>query len=610
MMIKYLYLCLFNFISLNGFAQASSESEILISFEERKKLAETSWLKNYPARNIGPTVQGGRIIDIDVNLKNTKEFYVAYASGGIFKTVNNGITFEPIFDNQDALGVGDMALSQSDSKIIYVGTGEKNSSRSSYAGSGVYKTSNGGSSWEFLGLAGTQHISRVIIDPQNNNTVWVAALGALYSKNIDRGIFKTSDGGKTWNKTLYVNDSTGIIDLIINPQNPKQLWASSWEKSRAAGAFKGNGVGSSIYLSNDGGESWSKSVTGFPQGKQVGRIGLDVCASKPNIVYAILDNQGEVPDTKKEKKDDGKLKIENFKSMSNEEFAKLDDKKLDEFLKDNEFPKKYTAAIVKKEIAAGKYTAKAIAEYFGADANANLFKTKVTGAEIYRSDDSGSSWKKMNSYDLDGVFYTYGYYFSEIRVSPDNADLLYIYGVPMLKSRDAGVTWHRVDTLRGVNDIHVDHHVVWVNPADSKHMLLGNDGGLYQSYDEGANWIHINNTSVGQFYTVNVDMEIPYNVYGGLQDNGVLKGSSKSKPNETEHWKQIFGGDGMYVAADPRNSNTVYTGFQFGNYFKLNLDKDKSESITPKHDINETPLRFDLLEPFNTPLSCKPPYTL
>lgn len=353
-MIKYLSLGLFTFISINLCAQSSSESEVLTSFQERKKLAETSWLKNYPARNIGPTVQGGRIIDIDVNLKNTKEFYVAYASGGIFKTVNNGITFEPIFDNQDALGVGDMALSQSDSKIIYVGTGEKNSSRSSYAGSGVYKTNNGGASWEFLGLAGTQHISRVIIDPQDNNTVWVAALGALYSKNNDRGIFKSSDGGKTWKKTLFVNDSTGIIDLAINPENPKQLWASSWEKSRAAGAFKGNGVGSSIYRSNDGGETWSKSVTGFPQGKQVGRIGLDVCASKPNVVYAILDNQGEVPDTKKEKKEDGKLKIEDFKTTSNEEFAKLDDKKLDEFLKDNDFPKKYTAAVVKKEIAAGK----------------------------------------------------------------------------------------------------------------------------------------------------------------------------------------------------------------------------------------------------------------
>ncbi|HOX82203.1 MAG TPA: glycosyl hydrolase [Chryseolinea sp.] len=595
-MMKYLYLFLFAIISTNLLAQTSNEGEITNSFQERKKLAETSWLKNYPARNIGPTVQGGRIIDIDVNLKDTKEFYVAYASGGIFKTVNNGISFESIFDNEDALGVGDMALSQTDSKIIYVGTGEKNSSRSSYAGSGMYKTTNGGTTWQFLGLAGTQHISRIVIHPEDNNIVWVAALGALYSKNADRGIYKTMDGGKTWKKTLFVNDSTGIIDLVVNPENPDQLWSSSWEKSRTAGSFKGNGVGSSIYRSNDGGETWAKSVAGFPQGPQVGRIGLDVCASKPNVVYAVLDNQGEIED-KKVKKDDGKMKLEDFKSMSIGEFAKLDDKKLDEFLKDNGFPKKYNAAVVKKEIATGKYTPKAIAEYFGADANANLFNTKIIGAEVYRSDDSGSTWKKMNGYDLDGVFYTYGYYFSEIRVSPDNADLVYIYGVPMLKSRDGGVTWHRLDTLRGVNDIHVDHHAVWIDPADSKHVLLGNDGGLYQSYDEGANWVHLNNMSVGQFYTVNVDMETPYNVYGGLQDNGVLKGSSKSKPNETEHWDQIFGGDGMYVAPDPRDNNIVYTGYQFGNYYKLQLDKDQSESITPEHDINQIPFRFNWRTP-------------
>ena len=190
---KYLYLFLFAIISTNLLAQTSNEGEITNSFQERKKLAETSWLKNYPARNIGPTVQGGRIIDIDVNLKDTKEFYVAYASGGIFKTVNNGISFESIFDNEDALGVGDMALSQTDSKIIYVGTGEKNSSRSSYAGSGMYKTTNGGTTWQFLGLAGTQHISRIVIHPEDNNIVWVAALGALYSKNADRGIYKTMD---------------------------------------------------------------------------------------------------------------------------------------------------------------------------------------------------------------------------------------------------------------------------------------------------------------------------------------------------------------------------------------------------------------------------------
>jgi photosystem II stability/assembly factor-like uncharacterized protein len=594
----YIIIILFSF-GTSVFGQPSSESEILASYQARKKMAETSLLKNYPARNIGPTIQGGRIIDIDVNQKDPKEFYVAYASGGIFKTVNNGITFEPIFDNIDALGLGDMALSQSDPKIIYAGTGEKNSSRSSYAGSGMYKTVDGGKTWQHLGLAATQHISRVVIDPQNNNTVWVASMGTLYTNNEARGVFKTTDGGKTWKKTLYINDSTGIIDLMINPKNPKQLWAASWERTRKADNFKGNGLNSSIYRSEDGGETWSKSVNGFPQNRFVGRIGLELCASQPNVLYAILDNQSEVQDLKKDKKKDDKLKLEDFRQMSKEDFLKLDDQKLNDAMKDNGLPKKYTAEIVKKEIREGKYTPKAIAEYFGSDANANLFKTKIAGAEVYRSNDGGSSWKKMNSYDLDGVFYTYGYYFAEMKVAPDNADLIYIYGVPMLKSRDGGATWHRLDTLSGVRELHVDHHALWINPNDSKHILLGNDGGLYQSYDEGANWLHINNMPVGQFYTVNVDMETPYNVYGGLQDNGVLKGSSESIPNETKHWKPIFSGDGMYVAADPRNSNLVYTGYQFGNYYRLELDKKSYEKITPQHNIGEPPLRWN----WRTPLA-------
>lgn len=560
-------------------------------------MAEGSMLREYPVRNIGPTVQGGRIVDMDVNNKNPKEFYVAYASGGVFKTINNGITFEPIFDHQDAIGVGDIMLSQSDPNVLYVGTGEKNSSRSSYAGSGVYKTTDGGNTWQHLGLSGTHHISRVIIHPQDNNTVWVASMGSLYSNNKERGVFKTTDGGATWKKTLFINDSTGVIDLVVNPQNPKQLFASSWERTRRSWDFKGSGTGSSIYRSDDGGETWAKSVSGFPQGMQVGRIGLELSSSKPNIIYAILDNQGEVEDKKKDKQDPAKFKLDDFKEMSKEQFLKLDDKKLDEFLKDNGFPKKYNAELVKKEVGEDKYTPKAIAEYFGGDANANLFKTKIIGAELYRSDDGGNSWKKMNSYDLDGVFHTYGYYFAEMKVTPDNPDLIYIYGVPLLKSRDGGVTWHRLDTLNGVRDVHVDHHAYWINPNDSKHHLLGNDGGLYQSYDEGANWIHINNMPVGQFYTVNVDMETPYNVYGGLQDNGVLRGSGKSVPNETKHWDPIFGGDGMYVAADPRNSKLVYAGFQFGNYYRLETDKGKTTKITPQHNIGEQPLRWNWRTP-------------
>lgn len=595
---KYLLLFLFAIGMFAANAQTSSTADIEASFKARKQREENSILKEYPARNIGPTVQGGRIVDIEVNLKNTKEFYVGYGSGGVFKTVNNGITFEPVFDQNDALGIGDFALSQTDPKILYIGTGEKNGSRSTYIGSGVYKTTDGGKTWNYVGLTGTQHISRVLIHPQDNNTVWVASLGALYSNNPDRGVFKSTDGGKTWKKTLYINDSTGISDLIINPQNPKQLIAASWERTRKAWDFKGNGVGSAIYRSEDGGETWTKSIEGFPQGKFVGRIGLDVCWSKPNVMYAVLDNQEEVKEEKKAEQQakpaDGKMKLQDLKDMTAENFLKLDDKKLDELLKESRFPQRYNAARVKKDVRAGKYQPKAIAEYFGADANSDLFSAKIKGAEVYRSEDGGKSWKRTHTFDIDGVYFTYGYYFGELRVSPDNTEDVFIYGVPMLRSKDGGKNWAEIDTLE---TMHSDHHALWINPNDAQHMLMGNDGGLYQTYDQGNTWLHINNMPVGQFYTVNVDMETPYNVYGGLQDNGVLRGSSKSVPNRTKHWEAIFGGDGMYVAPDPRNSKLVYTGFQFGNYFKLELDKSKTTRITPSHEIGEAPNRWNWRTP-------------
>jgi photosystem II stability/assembly factor-like uncharacterized protein len=577
-------------------AQPSAVSEIESSYKIRKQRNDLSLLKELPARNIGPTVQGGRIVDIEVNLKNTKEFYVGYGSGGIFKTVNNGITFEPIFDQVDALGIGDFALSQTDNRILYVGTGEKNGSRSTYAGSGMYKTIDGGKTWSNTGLAGTQHISRVLIHPQDDNTVWVASLGSLYSNNTDRGVFKSTDGGKTWKKSLYINDSTGVSDLIINPQNPKQLLAASWERTRKAWDFKGNGAGSSIYRSEDGGETWQKSAEGFPQGKSAGRIGLDICWSKPNVMYAIIDNQEEVKQEKKDQPADqaGKLKLSDLKNMTSADFIKLDDKKLDELLKESHFPQKYTALGVKNDVRTGKYQPNAIAAYFGADANSDLFSAKIKGAEVYRSNDGGLSWKRTHEHDIDGVYYTYGYYFGELRVSPASTEDVFIYGVPMLKSSDGGKNWAEIDTL---GTMHSDHHALWINPNDAQHMLMGNDGGLYQTYDQGDTWLHINNMPVGQFYTVNVDMETPYNVYGGLQDNGVLRGSSKSVPNRTKHWEPIFGGDGMYVAPDPRNSKLVYTGFQFGNYYKLDLDKSKSARITPSHEMGEAPNRWNWRTP-------------
>ncbi|MDN5205068.1 glycosyl hydrolase [Fulvivirgaceae bacterium BMA10] len=556
-------------------------------------MSETSLLKNYHVRSIGPVVQGARITDIDVSSKDINTYYVAYASGGVFKTTNNGVSFKPIFDNQGALTIGDITLAPSDDQIIYVGTGEKNSSRSSYAGSGVYRSDDAGKTWKQIGLDDIQHTSRIIVHPTDPNTVWVASIGSLYSKNKARGVYKSTDGGANWEKTLYISDSTGVIDLVINPQDPNQLWAASWERTRSAWNFKGNGPGSAIYRSDDGGATWKKSMDGFPESQYNGRIGLDIAKSSPNIMYAFLDNQYETKEEKKPDEKSDKLKITDFQNMTKETLLGLNDKKLGEFLKENRYPNKYNSRLVKKDIRTGKYEPKDLANYFG-NANNALFNTKIKGAEVYRSEDYGKSWKKVNSYDLEGVYFTYGYYFGEVRISPKNPDVIYIQGVPLLKSTDGGKTYARTDTIGGV---HSDQQSMWINPDNPKHILLGNDGGLYVSYDEGAEWEHINNASVGQFYTVNFDMEKPYNVYGGLQDNGTLVGSSRSIPNWTKKWERIFGGDGMYVAPDPRNSDIVFTGFQFGNYYRINRSTGQRKYVTPSHDIGEPKLRYNWRTP-------------
>jgi photosystem II stability/assembly factor-like uncharacterized protein len=577
--------------NLNAQEQYTTASEILKSIEARQINNDNSIFIEYPVRNVGPVVQGGRITDIAVNEKNTKEFYIAFASGGVFKTNNNGISFYPVFDNIGTLTIGDICLAPSDDNILWVGTGENNSSRSSYTGSGVYKSVDGGNTWECMGLESTQHIGRIVIHPENPEIVWVAATGNLYTHSPDRGIFMTKDGGKTWDKTLYVNDSTGAIDLVIHPGDPDMLWASMWERTRKAWNFKGHGPGSAIYRSTNGGVDWEKAMTGIQDTEHTGRIGLDVCKSKPNILYALIDNQME---TKSEKKrENGEIMAADFISMTMEQLLDLEDEKLNEFLKNNYFPEKYNADVVKEEIKAGKYTPKAIAEYLG-DANSALFDTKVKGAEVYKSEDFGDTWKKTHDYWLDGVYFTYGYYFGEVRVSPSDANRIYIFGVPLLRSDDGGQNFTRADTI---GDVHADHHAMWINPNDPDHIILGNDGGLYMSYDGGAAWNHINNIPAGQFYTVNYDMEKPYNIYGGLQDNGILFGSSRSVPNETDHWEYLFGGDGMFVIPDPRDHNLVYVGYQFGNYYRINTKTNERKYITPRPDIGEPRLRFNWRTP-------------
>lgn len=562
------------------------------SIEQRQQMRQQSIFKEYPVRNVGPVVMGGRITDLAVQDDSARKFYVAFASGGVFETKNSGNTMEPIFDHQGTLTIGDIAISKADDDILWVGTGENNSSRSSYAGTGVYKSTDGGENWEFTGLSGSQHTGRIVTHPSNPDVAWVASMGPLYSMNDIRGVYKTTDGGETWNKTLTPPDSTGVIDLVMHPENPDKLWATTWERYRQAWNFKEAGEGSAIYASNDGGESWDKSMNGFPDGKFVGRIGIDISESNPDIMYAFLDNQKE---SKTEKEtDDDQLTQADFVEMSRKEFLQLDNEKLNQFLRSNDFQDKYTAESVKEDVREGKYNPKALADYLG-DANEALFETSIEGAQVYRSEDGGKSWNKVNSYELENLIYTYGYYFGEVRISPTDPDELYIMGVPMLKSQDGGKTWKAIAEEQ---DVHVDHHAMWIDPNDPEHLLLGNDGGLYESHDGGINFIHHNTAPAAQFYTVAVDMEEPYNIYGGMQDNGVYSGPSNGSPNDGNHWERIFGGDGMHVAVHPENSDLIYTGFQFGNYFRIDQSKNNYAQITPKHDIGEAPYRYN----WNTPI--------
>lgn len=574
-------------------------SERLKGLEQHRALEERSVLSGVAFRNVGPSVMSGRVVDLEVDPHDPTHFFVAYATGGLWETKNNGTTFEPLFDRQWVFGIGDIAVDWK-RDLIYVGTGENNSSRSSYAGIGLFRSSDHGKTWSHLGLEESHHIGRIVLHPDDPNVFWVSSIGHLFSPNKERGVYKTSDGGKTWKHTLFINENTGVIDLVLNEKNPSELYAAAWHRERRAWNFVESGSGSGIYKSHDGGLNWtllSTAESGFPTGEGVGRIGLALCKNKPEVIYALLDNQ--FPRKEQQKKEsDGLLNKSDLKKMSREEFLMLDDKKINAFLRANAFPKKITVALVKEKISNHSIKPSALAEYLE-DANALLFDTPVTGAEFYRSDDGGKTWKKTHENYIDDLVYTYGYYFGQIAVDANDPDKLWAGAFVIIKSEDGGKTF---ESINGDN-VHVDHHALYINPDKKGHLINGNDGGVNISYDNGKNWIRCNNPAVGQFYTVNVDMATPYNIYGGLQDNGVWYGSSTHSENTLWQmegnypWKSIMGGDGMQVMIDPRDNATVYTGYQFGNYFRIDKNSGESRYITPKHELGERPLRWNWQSP-------------
>ncbi len=565
---------------------------------KRSELTKNSVAGGLHFTNIGPTVMSGRVSELAVNPDNPQEFYVAYASGGLWHTTNFGNSYTPVFDNQAVITLGAVNVDWQ-TNTIWLGTGESNSSRSSYAGNGMYKSSDGGKSWNHLGLDDSHHIGRIVLHPTNKEVAWAAAVGHLYSNNPERGIYKTTNGGATWDKTLYLNDSTGAIDLQIDPSNPDILYAAMWERDRKAWNFKGNGKSSGIYKSIDGGNTWKLLTTptsGFPHNEGVGRIGLAISKQNPTKIFAILDNQN------RRDPEESKFVVtkESLRATSKEGFLNLSTKDINDFLDRHNFPDKYNAVDLKIDIKTGKIKPADLVSYLE-DANSMLFDTPVKGAEVYVSVNGGETWNKTHSGYIEDLYYSYGYYFGNIRVSPLDDSKLYIMGVPILRSNDGGATW---ENINGQN-VHVDHHDLWISNKTEGLIINGSDGGVHYSFDEGENWVHANNNSIGQFYTVNTDTKKNYNVYGGLQDNGVWSGPNTYKFNNA--WKQygkyayqrLLGGDGMMVEIDSRDNNTIYTGMQFGNYFRVNKQTGDIKFIQPKHSLGERPLRFNWQTPIH-----------
>jgi photosystem II stability/assembly factor-like uncharacterized protein len=461
-------------------------------------------------RSIGPMQQSGRFVDVAVPELEPTTIYMATASGGLWKSVNNGISWESIFDNQPVIALGDIAVAPSNPSIVYVGTGEHTSSRSTYWGDGVYKSTDAGKTWTNVGLADTHHIGRVVIDPKNPDIVYVAALGHLYSANAERGVYKTIDGGKTWTKSLAVKADgrdVGACDLAMDPKNPKVLYAAAYDKERKPWTFNLAGPGSGIYKTVDAGKTWTKLTTGLPGG-MLGRIGLAVYPKDPNIVYANIENA-------------------NKPGVSDQDRL--------------------------KELREGKSS------------------EGMVGEEVYRSSDAGKTWHKVNEKSPSPratVGGGPGYYYMQIRVDPNDANHVYVLTVGVLESKDGGKTWQVAFRFGG------DNHAMWIDPANSKHMILGYDHGMGITYDGGAHWYHPDELPLAQLYAIGIDYAVPYNVYGGIQDNGSIRGPSTRRdgnPIVFEDWQSVGGGDGMYNVVDPATNRYLYNESQFGSIARVDL---------------------------------------
>jgi photosystem II stability/assembly factor-like uncharacterized protein len=553
----------------------------------RQRMHKKGLFRDMSFRCVGPVVMSGRVVDIEPIPGRPYSFYVAYATGGLWITENNGMRFESLFEGQDSVAIGDIAVDPDDPNVIWVGTGEANSARSHYSGTGLYRTTDRGRNWRRMGLEDSHHIGRILIHPRNSDVIFVTAMGHLYSENKQRGLFRSTDAGESWEKILYVDNKTGAIDITFDPADPDILYAAMWEKVRRAWNINESGPGSGIYKSTDGGDSWER-LEGFPQGRHVGRIGLAVAPGDPEVVYALLDNQKPKPE--EDQFGDDPISAKKLPSMSKQEVLDIPDEELGRFLRSSRFHSDYDAKKIRSMLDKDEITVKDLVDYI-VRLRAEALTPAIHGAEVYRSDDAGKTWHKMNLTYLDRMYNIAGYYFGQIRVSPSDEDRIYIMGVPLLTSADGGRTFESI----GGKGVHVDHHAMWIDPEHPNHIINGNDGGLNLTYDGGETWQKLNYVPVGQFYAVNVDMAKPYNIYGGLQDNGTYKGSSKSVPNETAEWERVSGGDGFYIQIAP--DFTVYAGSQFGYYNRIDTNGKWTRVRPDAPKMDEPPLRANWQTP-------------
>ncbi len=474
-------------------------------------------LAGLTARSIGPAAMSGRVADVTGVESNPDLLYVGSAGGGVWKSTNGGLTWKPVFDEQPVSSIGAVSVFQPNPDVVWVGSGEGNPRNSVLGGNGIYKSLDGGNTWQHLGLEKTERIHRVVLHPTDPNIAYAATMGKLWGENSERGIYKTTDGGKTWKRVLYVDERTGAADLVMDASNPNKLFAAMWDHRRWPWSFRSGGPGSGLFVTYDGGDSWKRLTEddGLPKG-DLGRIGLAISRSNPEIVYAIVE----------------------------------------------------------------------------ADKSALL-----------RSEDGGRTWKTVND---DPRTVNRPFYYADIRVDPVWPNRIYNLAARMTVSNDSGKTFNG---LPGTRTIHGDYHALWINAADPRTMVTGEDGGLAVSRDRGETWQFVANLPVGQYYHVNVDMDMPYHVYGGLQDNGSWRGPNsvwEERGDIRNHqWQRIGGGDGFEVVPDPEDSMRGYSEAQGGELLRWDLRKGEMRSVRPPEadpDDPEKRLRFN----WNTALAVDP----